>query len=348
MSDSLFKEGGPLNIIKTGRNEYEACIDIPPDEDGMIGQECPNEECSSVYYRINTETGSSEDDTRVFCPYCKYEDDSDEFHTEAQRKYAEDILTREAEKGADDMISKSFGLGPSGKKKSGGGMLSIEISYKPERIPPVSKPVEEELRRDVLCPDCGLEHAVFGLATWCPCCGSDIFMTHVEQEFNVARRILSEVDARKKKLGGRVAARDLENTLEDVVSIFEIVLRILTRRYLHSNGFIQPDIDKEMKQIGNKYQNIELARQVCSKVLGLELFDSLDEKDIEKIRLTFEKRHLITHNLGIVDRKYLDRVRSGELEGREVPIGNSEVTDVIDLCCRVLKSLHNRLFEKSK
>ena len=55
---------------------------------------------------------------------------------------------------------------------------------------------------------------------------------------------------------------------------------------------------------------------------------------LEEARTVFEKRHPITHNLGVIDRKYLERVRSGELEGREVRITPWEVEQAIELAGR--------------
>lgn len=79
------------------------------------------------------------------------------------------------------------------------------------------RPVEEELRRDLRCNACGLDHAVFGLATSCSDCGQDMFLQHVAAEFGVIDKILSDAPDRRQRLGPRVAARDLDNALEDVL-----------------------------------------------------------------------------------------------------------------------------------
>jgi hypothetical protein len=71
--------------------------------------------------------------------------------------------------------------------------------YKPLQLYSVSKPIEEELRRDITCPTCGLAHAIFGLATWYPDCGTDIFLKHVDAEFDVILKSFSAVDARKTR-----------------------------------------------------------------------------------------------------------------------------------------------------
>ncbi len=344
MSDELFREGGPHDIKRTGPHEYSFNISIPPDADGLAGRECPDDSCSPGYFKIKSGTGITEGYTQAYCPYCRYKDGPSSFRTKEQIRYGKDILRSEAEKGISRMFEKALDLGPSRKERFGGGFISMEMSYKPGRPRSVRLPYEEELRRDVTCPHCGLAHAVYGIATWCADCGDDIFMTHVEQEFIVVRRMLGDIDRRKKELGPRVAAKDVENCLEDTVSIFEAVLRTMTRRYLKFQEKPGIELEEIMKKIGNKFQNMNLAAEVCKKELKVELFDGFDKKDIETLGNTFEKRHPITHNLGMVDRKYLEKARSGEPEGRDVRVGEEEVSRAIDFSIKVLAGFHSRLF----
>ncbi len=320
-------------------------IRIPTDEDGLVGRKCPDETCSPGYFKVKIGTGITEGYVKAFCPYCRHEGDPGDFQTKGQQDYATRVLRQQVQKELGRMIEKSLGLGSSRKKTFGGGMFSLEMQYKPGRIRPVGRLWEEELRRDITCPGCGLEHAVFGLATWCPDCASDIFLTHVEQEYGVVKQMLSEIDSRRENLGARVAARDTENALEDVVSIFEAALRHVTRRHLAAQGLEHDQIDVAMrKRVGNGYQSVERASGICRDVLEVELFEGIDDMDTERLKLAFEKRHPITHNLGIVDRKYLERARSGELEGREVRIGVPEVSLAIEISLRVLQTVYRRVF----
>ncbi len=346
MSDELFEEGGPLNIRRSGPDEYQMSIELPTDEDGMLGRECPDADCSPGYFKVKPGTGITEGHQVAFCPYCGTSGDPGEFATKSQRDYAIGLVEREAIKGVNQMIKRALGLGPSGRKKIGGDFLSIEISYKPTRLGPVPRPIEEELRRDVLCPHCGLEHAVFGLATWCPDCGEDIFLAHVDKEMEVVEKIISAVDSRRAKLGARVAARDIENALEDLVSIFEAVLKIITLRFLREQGVNQEEAAQILeKKIRNKYQSIFSAMTTFQEYIGVDLFDGISDGDIAFLRATFEKRHPITHNLGVVDRKYLERARTGELEGREVRVTAQEVERAADITRRVLSHAYQRVFQ---
>lgn len=332
----LFREGGPHRIRRTGPDECHMSVTLPVDEAGMLGRECPSDTCSPGYFKVKPGTGVT-GQTVAYCPYCRSAGDPEEFHTEAQREFARDVAVNEAIGGVNDMIRGALGLDAAGKKKIGGGLISIEMSLQPTQPSYISRPIEQELRRDLLCSTCGLQHAVFGLAVWCPDCGADLFLSHVGEEFSVIRRILAAVSDRNTQLGPRVAARDVENALEDVVSLFETVLKVMCRLYLRSQGMPEEEITTTIEtKVRNKFQSIALADATFAALLGRPLLGGESASTIAALTEIFEKRHPITHNLGIVDRKYIRKVASGELVGREVRVSASEVIAAIEVVERVL------------
>jgi hypothetical protein len=345
MSDSLFEEGGPHRIRRTGHEQYEMSVSLPVDEDGMLGRECPAEDCSPAYFKLRSGTGITGGQTIAYCPYCRRAAEPSAFHTREQIRFAQDLAKQEAMKGVDRMVRDAFGLGSSSQKRLVDGLISVDVQYKPGYRPPVRQPAEAELRRDLSCPHCGLEHAVFGLATWCPDCGKDVFVLHVEAEFAVLAKIIEEVPVRRDRLGHRVAARDLDNALEDVVSIFEAVLKFITRRHLQSLGRSPDEVEALMRgTVRNTYQNVGSAEKTYRDSLGAELLATVSEEQKAQLSAIFEKRHPITHNLGVVDRRYLDRARSGELEGREVRVTGAEVGSAIEIALLVLRSAYGGRF----
>jgi hypothetical protein len=345
MANGFFREGGPHKIRRTGPDEFSLSVKVPTDESGFVGRECPSESCSPGYFKVKLGTGITGGQTEAYCPYCHHRDEPSGFTTESQLQFAKDIVMREAHGAFEKMIEDGLGLGPSRRKKFGGGMISMELSYKPGHPPAVRRPVEEELRRDVICPGCGLAHAVFGLATWCADCGADIFMTHVRTEFDSVVAMLGDVDRRRETLGARVAARDIENCLEDVVSIFEAAVRALVRRRLRNDGVSETEVeDIFRKTIGNRFQSIKRTSEWMREHFGVDPFEDLPRDETQTLSLTFEKRHPITHNLGIVDRKYLDKVLSGDLEGRDVPVTVEEIQRAVGLCLAALAQVHRTLF----
>lgn len=338
LTKRLFREGGPQNVKSMGNDQYQMSITIPKDGDGRVARECPNTLCSPAYFKVTLGTGITEGHDLAYCPYCKHEAEPSEFTTQEQIRYAKDIVLNEAQGGIDAMFKDALGLGPSGKKKIGGGFISMEMSYKPSTPSHVRRPYEEEVRRDVVCPHCTLDQTVFGLATWCSDCGKDIFLNHVSAEIAVIQRMLKDVDRREQDLGKRVAARDLENCLEDAVSIFEASVKALVRRALIERGDDPSTVDTKMNKIGNSFQNTERTKEQLFKLLDCSPIQS----DLwERLDGCFEKRHPVTHNLGVVDKKYLERAQQAEREGREVRISKKDVAVFLEDIYSAISDIHH-------
>jgi hypothetical protein len=344
MSHSLFEEGGPHDIKKIGPEEYTMHVSIPSGERGRTARECPNANCSPGYFKVKGRTGIVEGQKSAFCPYCRTESEPGDFTTKEQARYAQDVLLSEVDEGITNMIKETLGLDSSGRKSYGGGLVSMELSLKPAPKQEPRRPFEEELRRDVTCPYCTLDQSVYGLATWCAYCGNDIFLTNVESELIVVRAMLGDINRRRELLGARVAAKDLENCLEDTVSIFEAVLKALTSRFLRQSGKPENEVETFFRKIGNSFQSIRRSNEVLQTELGMSLSAKEPKDETNELSQIFEKRHAITHNLGIVDKKYLEKVRTAEKEGREVLVSTEEIAKAIDLSSAIFRSLHLRMF----
>jgi hypothetical protein len=282
--------------------------------------------------------GSRKTDDASYCHYCRKP--SDDFRTEEQTRYATDIVEEEALKTLESVIRDALGVGPSGKMKLGGGPISMELSYKTGVRSPVRRPFEDQVRRDVACPSCGRDQTVFGLAMWCAECGKNIFMSHVVRELCVIKSMVDDIPRREEQLGKRVAAKDLENALEDIVSIFEASVKALVRQALVERGYSNDDLGKEFRSIANAFQSIERTKGTLSELFALDLGIG----DIwQKLAKAFEKRHPVAHNLGIIDRKYLRKAQETEGEGREIRISLEEIKDLISLVDSAIGAIHSGL-----
>jgi hypothetical protein len=346
MTDELLREGGPHRVRKSGPDEYSLSISLPTDEDGLLGRECPVDTCSPGYFKVKPGTGLT-GQALAYCPYCGNAAKPSGFASDAKAAYAKGVVEREALQGVDRMLRSALGLGPSGKRQLASGIISVELAMQPMRLPAVGRPLEEELQRDIQCEYCGLVHAVFGLATWCPDCGRDVFMAHVKAELEVLRKILLAVKSRKESLGPRVAARDVENSLEDLVSVCEAVLKAVIRRHLLSLGKAEATIIEFLDgEVRNGFQNLPRARKLLLEHTGATLGRGIGDDAFDSLATVLEKRHPIAHNLGVVDRKYLARARSAAGEGREVLVTPEEVSRAIDLMESCFADLCHQLFPR--
>src|SRR3990172_13357474 len=104
MSDSLFREGGPYKIQRTGLHEYSMRIPIPEDIDGRIARECPQTDCSPGYFKVRLGTGITAGQKTAYCTYCRHGVEPSEFRTKEQVRYAKDVMMREAQEGVGRMV----------------------------------------------------------------------------------------------------------------------------------------------------------------------------------------------------------------------------------------------------
>ena len=344
---SLFREGGEHKIRKVGHEQYSMSIQLPPDLDGRTARACPSSDCSPAFFKLRNGTGLS-GQASAFCPYCRHEAAPNDFATKRQRAYVQEVVKREAAMAAERMIRETLGMGHSGRRRLADGLMTLDLEIKPAHHPRVWRPMEEVLKRDLVCPHCTLDHSVFGFAVWCPDCGKDIFISHVRGEIAVVETILGDVDRREKDLGPRVAAHDIGNALEDYVSIFEATLKIQLRRHLAALGTSEEKVEEIFRKIGSRMQSVKQAQEIIATYCGgIMLFEASDDA-LARLTLLFEKRHPITHNLGVVDRKYLERVQESENEGKDIYLTKEEVLSAGPLMLAMFERLHGRLFPEAK
>src|SRR5437588_5981704 len=116
MTTSLFREGGPYKVRRTGHEQYEMSIPLPPDSEGRVARECPSLVCSPGYFKVKSGTGITENHTEAFCPYCRFTSEPGKFFTNAQLQYAKEVMEREAVTGIGNMVRDALGIGSSGKR----------------------------------------------------------------------------------------------------------------------------------------------------------------------------------------------------------------------------------------
>lgn len=318
-------------------------ISLPRDADGFLDRECTSNACSPGYFKVKPGTGLTVDPPMAFCPYCRTTAPPTDFRTKDQHRFAREVAVREGVVGVRNMIREAFNLGEGDRRMlPAGGLLTIELEMEPPKFEPIPRPLEEEMRRDVTCPKCTLEQVVFGLARWCGDCGSDIFVAHLAAEFGSVRRTLGDVDRRRETLGPRVAARDVENALEDVVSIFEGVMKFILRARLQAQAIDDAAIEKTMSGVKNAFQNLKRGDTLLQATTGLGLLDALQSDERKEMSDIFEKRHPIAHNLGVADLQYLKKTQDGVLQGRELRVIAQEVERAIALSGRVLEDVYSR------
>lgn len=119
----------------------------------------------------------------------------------------------------------------------------------------------------------------------------------------------------------------------------------MVRRHQQQLEMSADEIERQnRKKIGTAFQNVHRASDVMTAEFGIPLYEAVSKNRVAYLARIFEKRHPITHNLGVADRKYIDRARTAEREDREVLVSTREIEQALDLSMTVFRSLHGQLF----
>ena len=332
-----------MKKYRTGRSsEGNDLFNIPlkADEDGMIGRECPNEDCQPKYFKMSMTIPDEiskkiEDFSQIdlTCPYCGMVDNMQHYHTKSQIEWIKSMMFRDVAKTFQNMLKSSFKPMPRTSK----GMFSISITYKPGHLPSVRHYVEEKLKQTVVCDDCGYNYAVYGISFHCPLCGNGNLIQHLNRSANIIRVLLEEHERVSQERGQEVGQQMVGNALEDVVGLFEAFLKHIYQ-YEIKRRFSKEEAETKIMKIRVNFQRLEGAEALLSKDLGFTLFAECDQEDRNFLQEQFLKRHVLTHNLGLVDKKYIEKAQVYEKQGAELDIKSIDVTKALEIVVGVVNT----------
>lgn len=288
-------------------------IELKTDDKGMLGRECPNDDCSG-YFKVKPGTGIVEHDNLTKCPYCGTEGDSQDFATQEQIEYAKSLVMRDVQKALGQDLRM---WGRDLERTSRGGFIKIKTDYKATPLP-VHYYEEKELESNLICENCDLEYSVFGKFAFCPDCGVDNTLQILSVNLELVQKLLTKA---KGEDDTEFQEYLLQNALEDIVSAFDSFGRNLVRLFTKNT---------DKSGISISFQNIIKAHERIQNEFGFDFRDGLEDDEWGRIGVNFHKRHLISHNDGIVDEIYIQMTNDTSAElGRKVIVTVDGVNEMI-------------------
>lgn len=282
-------------------------IKMPTDENGMTGRECPRKTCLG-YFKIQFGTGLKGKNVPCYCPYCGHKASQGQFWTPDQLKYARSVGIRK--------VADSIAQGLRGLDFSSG----VRMSFVPASPLPIRYYREKELETDMVCSNCTLHYAIYGVFAYCPDCGN-------HNSLQILRKNL-ELAGKELELSGRIEDQALKDhligdALENVVSAFDGFGRHAC--HIAKAASTQPNAAERLS-----FQNILEADKIVQRRFTVQLSAFLSAERWQLIVRCFEKRHLLAHKMGVIDEKYVKVAGDKSARvGRKVQIAVDEVQSLI-------------------
>ena len=186
---------------------------------------------------------------------------------------------------------------------------SSHIRVESRAVVPRPRPTfqRRDLLRLLVCDHCGRDYGVYAIGLFCPDCGAPNLRLHFAREVELVGEQVELAEA----LAGEneeLAYRLLGNAHEDVLTAFEATLKAVYAYAITT----RPTGAPEVKPVRNDFQNLERGTLRFLE-LGLDPFAGLDADQRAALELNIQKRHVIGHNLGIVDAKFAEAAQDAKV-----------------------------------
>lgn len=313
----------------------EIPIKLLSDEKGYLDRECPNDNCLYTF-KINMQDWSDKlSDKEVHCPMCGHIDTPDKWWTQKQLEDMREIAINYAKDMIYDKLDDAFGsLAKSTKRNK-----YVKITYKPsKRIAFTNNPIgqSEEWETDILCEACGTRYSVIGSAYFCPYCGYNSAVSVFDDSLDSIEKMLSSLEEMKDLLTksyGRDKAETicrglLESSLGDIVSAFQKFAECIYKTKSSTPVRV------------NDFQIVEKGSQLFNVAVGRGYDEWLNDNELKQMNLLFQRRHIIEHNGGLVDERYINQSKDKTyVIGQHIIVHKKDALELL----AIIKKLSNGL-----
>lgn len=311
-------------------------VEFTPDEKGYFDRQCPNEKCEYIFKIFMKDWKENVSDEKVFCPMCGHIAPSDHWYTHEQLESIQGIIASYAQSYISNELDKIF----EEMARSMRNNKYIQVTYKPgKRISFVNNPIGQraEWELEITCEKCQTKYSVVGSAFFCPCCGYNAVGRVFNESLDTVEKMIESIDdiyVTFEKSYGKDKAESMcraliEGTLGDIVSAFQKYAEVIYRH-------IRPD--KKIRV--NDFQIIEKGSNLFKEATGMGYDSWLFKSEIEDTNLLFQQRHILEHNNGLIDERYIEN--SGDKSyriGQRVIIRSTDATRLL----RNIRKLSNGL-----
>ena len=284
--------------------QQKVSVPIEPDEKGYIDKQCPSEECKFIF-KVNEEDWKNTlRNGAIWCPLCGHTAPAEQWFTIEQEEHSMNEALTVAKGKIHNAIK--FGAKKFNRKYSKNSFISMSMKVQGgmHRTYVLPAPAAESMQLEIQCKKCKVNFAVIGSAYFCPACGhnsvtrtfSDSLRKIKAKKENVELVRQALVKANKKDDAELTCRSLIESCIQDGVVAFQ--------RYCDE---LYKPFDTKKKPPFNVFQRLQQASELWELVIKQGYNDWLKETELTELGILYQKRHLLSHNDGIVDESYIKK-----------------------------------------
>jgi len=313
-------------------NGQSVSVEIESDEKGYIDKQCPNEECEFIF-KVNEEDWVNIfKDEAVWCPFCRHEALSDQWFTIEQVEHAQ----AEALAVMKGKIHNSLRSGAQKfnrrQPKNSFISMSMKVTGGPKRTHTIPANAADLMQLEIQCESCESRFAVIGSAYFCPACGHN----SVTRMF---RDSLRKIRAKKDGVGVvRQALIETAGKDEAELTCRSLIETCISDGVVAFQKYCEGMYEGYGKAPFNAFQRLEQGSDLWKNAIQKGFDAWLSEEEIRSLGILYQKRHLLAHNEGIVDARYIQKSDDNTYkEGQRLIVSAKDVESLVT-CLEKLSS----------
>lgn len=329
-----------LRALKQLEGGMRISIDLPLDEKGCIDRRCPSAECGKHFKVVFSDWRDKVPDTKAFCPYCRLENDPQEWNTSEQEAHIRSVGLARLQGTLDKAMRadvRRHNMRARSRPRRGLVDISMTMDFKPGPRPLiVPLEVAEALRQEFTCEGCGCRWSSLGSSFFCPACGDNSAAVMFDRTVETVRQLIVHLPIITRGFPDSDTAEDaLRHIMEDqlcrLVAAFERLGETLSESV---------PLAKRAPKKGNIFQRLDDASNWWHLSVGLGYDSWLQPAELARLRVFYQRRHLLVHRQGMVDQAYLDK--SGDpayQSSQRIVVRADDVSELADLLVRLAAGL---------
>jgi uncharacterized Zn finger protein (UPF0148 family) len=322
-----------------GPQPFEMQVDL--DEKRFYDRECPNKECQQQFKVAFDDWKEKVRDEQVFCPFCRHQADSTEWHTPEQIEHIKSAARAEMSRRVQVALRRAVARTPK-QTFAGPFNISMSLAFNPGHIPPVLvAKAADAMRQDFTCEVCSCRFASVGASFFCPACGHNSANTNFDTTLLTIERTVQTLEPMRQTLTTAIdqdTAHDairqlLEDQFTRLVGAFERINEALFARLPNASSF---------QKKGAVFQRIDDASDLWNQAGSITYARFLSPPDISSLKILFQRRHVLTHRQGIIDQAYIDRSGDSRYSvGQRLVVRDDDVLELVRLMRTLVAGLRS-------
>jgi len=330
------ERGVPMfkNLIKEIKQIHHLSVPMETDEKGYIDKQCPSEECRFIF-KVNEEDWANIfKDEAVWCPLCRHEAPADQWFTIEHIEYAKAEGFAVVQGKINNALRSDAQKFNRRQPKNSFISISMKVEGGIKRTHTIPAKAAELMQLEIQCESCNSRFSVIGSAYFCPACGHNSVVQTFYDSLRKIRAKKENVEIVRNALNEKVGKDEAELTCRSLIETCISDGVVAFQKYCE--GMYEPYGTFPF----NAFQRLEQGSSLWESAIQKGFGTWLSEVELTSLNVLYQKRHLLAHNEGIVDSKYIQN--SGDCsykEGQRIVISGKDVNSLVSALEKLSKGI---------